>query len=157
MTRDETIIAALQAGVTLRDAGEPHGISRQRVQQIAKIYGVKPRRSFEFFTPDEIKRAVTLYKDCELNCAETARRLGRSYNAVWTILVRLRVFVSMIDPWSAGEDKLLAAHYGKKSAREIAALIGRNRNKVIGRAYRLGLSRRSRARRHLDLQDGAVT
>lgn len=45
-------------------------------------------------------------------------------------------------PWSAADIAVVQAHYGQPgwSAQRIAAVLGRTRNEVIGKARRLGLS-----------------
>lgn len=75
--------------------------------------------------------------------AQIAAELGRSEPSVLKRTQRLRVGKSTSRPWTQEEVAYLRKHWGRQTAEETARVLGRSIDAVRGKAYALGLTRKS--------------
>jgi ribosomal protein S13 len=146
--RNARIVEAVKArAVSLAEIGALHGICHQRVSQIAAQAGAARHTAYCGLT-DEEKAAIVTLHEAGVPHTHISERIGRAAKAAHAYLVREGLHMPANDkaPWSASEDRVLRRKYGKprSSASTIATELGRTRNEVIGRAYRLGLNKGSR-------------
>ena len=143
--RNAAIVAAVKRRELPLDAiGAMHGITRERVRQIGARVGVQ--RGRRDMSDAEKAKIAALHKR-GMPLSHIAEALGRSGTAVAKHLVRAGLYKlgERNAPWSGGEDALLRSKYGtaRGMVRVIAKELGRTRNEVIGRAFRLGLGRKA--------------
>lgn len=139
--RDRDIADAIERGESLASIGRRYGISRQRVRQI----GLKLGARFGYrMSEDEAAQIVAQYRR---GVRPAHIETHRSQRTVCDVLIRAGVYRPNpgASLWTPREDEILAREWGKKSSREIGALIGKSRNAVIGRAYRLRLAEAAHA------------
>ena len=112
-------------------------------EQIAHRAGV--RRGRDVLSGGEKKWIVELYER-GMPMAHIGGCVRRSKNAVFKYLVRIgrHTPTRKSKVWVEAEDAVLRAKYGtaRGMVRVIAKELGRTRNEVIGRAFRLGLGRK---------------
>ena len=142
--RNAAIVAAVKRReLTLDAIGAMYGVSRERVRQIGARAGAQRGRK-ELRNAEKAK-IVALHKR-GMPFTRIAEALGRSDTVVANHVVRVGLYKigERNAPWSGEEDAVLRAKYGtaRGMVRVIAKELGRTRNEVIGRAFRLGLSRK---------------
>lgn len=111
------------------------------------------------WTPARIEYAISHYKAGE-SAGTIAGALGITRASVCGVLRRAGISrppgerASLPSIWSAAEDEILRAHYGKLSPDKIAEMIGHGvtRAAVIGRAGRIGIAKK-RAPRVRNLEE----
>lgn len=139
-TRNEAIAGALFSGERHIDVAHRFGITRQRVEQLARRYSVplvKPR-----ITDNEATIFRDLVKDGYTQ-AEASQAVGRHCQSLVRACKKLGFLADVVADrrsWTDDEIALLHNSYGRLRVRIIADRIGRTRNEVIGKAHRLGLS-----------------
>ena len=140
--RDATIIemAAKRSDLTYGEIANAFGMSATRVQQIAVRAGVVrgPDRRIR----EDEKAAIRSLHARGMPIVHIAQEIGRSALAVRQHLVAMGLHrpENRDTPWSAVEVELVRSQYGKFSARILAQQLGRTRDEVIGKAYRLRTS-----------------
>lgn len=142
--RDAAIVSAVaDSGIPLREIGRRFGLTCERIRRIAADHGV--RRGYPRCDPALIERGLDLMRR-GLRLSHAAQAVGVTYTTLRSYAVArgLHHQVDERDPWTPREDLEICRRYLVDSAATIARDIGRTRNEVIGRAYRLGLGRRSR-------------
>lgn len=86
-TRNNEIAKLYLEGKTLEECGEIYRISRQRIKQILKKYGVWRKRAESSDLRDELL-GVTLSKADKLALREEAQRRGLSMSALTSDLIK---------------------------------------------------------------------
>lgn len=142
---DDEIIAAYKAHKSLRKAARILGCSFQLVSLRLHQSGYTHRFNTHIRTisGDEcakaweaVQRGATVdAAACLIGVSHT--RLRKEFRARGLSVPLPPVVVT---PWSDAEFETLRAHYKRdKSASQIARMLGRSRNEVIGKAHRMGL------------------
>lgn len=141
--RNARILAAVEAGDTFESIGATYGLSRQRVKQICGALGVASCRAREqvVITQGEIEAAVKMLAD-GLTLKAASDALNRNSTGLARALERRGHYQTWLKQtkWRRDEEATLKRLYGRQTAAEIAAKLGRGRNEIIGKAYRMGLS-----------------
>lgn len=142
---DEQIIAAYEKHKSVRRAAKALGCSFQLVSLRLVQAGHQQRFNLHIrvISEDECNNAWdAVQRGATLDAAAfligvSQTRLRKEFRAKG-ISVPLPPVV--VTPWSDEEFETLRAHYKRdKSASEIAQILGRSRNEVIGKAHRMGL------------------
>lgn len=148
LDRNAEIVRRMQAGETNAEIGRAFGITGERIRQIGARAGVASTANDPLYqpSPDEAARLVALYER-GMPILHIADVLGRGARHVWRWLVRNGHHTPADDyeAWSEAEDARLRQEYGDwGAATRLAKELSRSRNEIIGRAWRLGLSRRTK-------------
>lgn len=143
--RNAAILRALRKGATLSEAAQPHGLTRERVRQIALRAGViSQHKRNEAFEPSPREKAVILDRWRRgmpiAHIAESIRRPERTV-AGWLVRHGHHVRDHDDQEWTTSEIAFLKEHYKRPgwSMAHIGRALGRTRNEVAGKARRLGL------------------
>jgi IS30 family transposase len=122
--------------------GAAYGLSVQSISGIAVRAGAGRPIPYGAITEAERATIVAMHAD-GASFKEIGERLGRCESSARGFLTRTGRHkpVRSLSSWTRAEDAVLRRRYGKppNSAATIARELGRTRNEVIGRAYRLGL------------------
>lgn len=116
------------------------GFCVQTIGKIAHKAGYRPRPNNRAWTEAEDDYIRRHYR--EKTKQEIAQALGRTKPAVATRAEKLGITQEhrqMFRPWTQQEEAKLKRWYGRKSAREIAALLDRTIPSVRGKAAMMGL------------------
>jgi DNA-binding CsgD family transcriptional regulator len=121
------------------------GVSSTTIMKIAAQNGYRPRPNIRSWTPEEDAYLRENYGTKTRR--EIADALDRTIPLVGWRAAKLgltREFRNMdkARPWTRGDDALLRKLFGELTYEEIARRLDRTRAAVVGRAVRLGLSKR---------------
>jgi hypothetical protein len=135
------IVSDLERGKSLRAIAGRYGTSHESVRRIRIEHGIEPSRRARPVTNRDIcrwvqavNRGVSLSSaDPTRNCAIIAKHLDR----IGVRKIRRKHEIV----WTEADTARLLEMWGTVSCAKIAAALGKTRNAVIGRAFRLGLSK----------------
>lgn len=140
-SRNDRIVALYQSGLTLRQVAAQCGLSFERVRQILKSRNVTRRPHRVEIDNRDYARAKRMFEDgLTIAAAADTIGVGRGVLAYRLIEDGSHSPVNITQEWTRSEIAVLRKTYRVISAREIAERLGRTRDEVIGKAYRLGLS-----------------
>jgi len=139
--RNQKIIHLYTEGASLRDVAREVGLTHECIRQVLKKSKVAVRDRSSI-SPEDYDRAVALLRN-GMPVAHIAEEVGHSPSALVRRFERDGYYKreDRSQPWTAKEERIVRSGYGRRSARMIAAQIGRTRNEVIGKARRLGLGK----------------
>lgn len=139
--RDAEIVRLVeQRKLTLREIGQKHGVSYQRVSQVAKAAGVV--RGHPTIDHDKLFDALLLVRN-GLPLSHAAEMKGLCVDGFAQALMRRGLYTPsrQQSEWDDTEVTFLRKHYKQPgwTAQRIADKLGRTKNETIGKANRLGL------------------
>lgn len=147
--RDGLIHEAYIGGMSAIDVGKKFNLTTQRVHQILNRFGVEKthergRGQRPSFTPEQQRDIVTRYA-----MGVPIARLARDFNKTEPTIVkvinqhgvkRVRQASDRVDadrPWSEDEIQFVVENADKMSRQQMANKLGRSRNEVSGKVWRL--------------------
>ncbi len=143
--RNTAIVDAVRDGATLGKVGSAHGISAERVRQIAWDFWVRSEHFCPRLEPAQQERIVALFER-GMPISHIAEAVSTTVKTVCRHLQIRGLYapekrVQM--HWTAETDAIIRKHYNSYpgAARDLAERFGTTRNAIIGRANRLGLRR----------------
>ena len=131
--------------ISYQNMADEIGVSAQLIQRIAHANGYRPRPHMRPWTDQEYAYLREHYG--KKTAREIAEDLDRTIPTVRTLagkfgLTKRRKYVER--PWSDEDRNVLRANYGRKTAREIAEMLGRTAPAVGAKARAMGLARKGK-------------
>lgn len=129
--------------ISYQNMADEIGVSAQLIQRIAHANGYRPRPYMRPWSAEDIAYLKEHYGT--KTAREIAEDLDRTIPTVRTLagkfgLTKKRKHTE--HPWTDDDEKLLRANYHRKTAREIAEMLGRTASSVSGKARMIGLMKK---------------